>query len=293
MNVHRQSHVSRDAGVTASAAAKLLLPALCINSALATIVWSTTLNADCGRQVLALLLAGISAKLAWDKTDRGDGNQTDSPQPKPSHEVKRLDKLIAVALCCIIFFTGCLHMSRIFLLANIALIYAFARATVGKKIARCLIPSMFLALFAMPDLPEEFRAHFFIPLQSVCTTLAGELARLFIPMTYSGHIFTVNGQQMNVAPSCAGLGMWACFLFTFAIWQAFKTYRPIAYLVAFALDPILVVILNTVRLATTAIVAYAHSVRLAMEIHSNLEFILVPLGIFILWKVGARFAKTA
>ena len=85
--------------------------------------------------------------------------------------------------------------------------------------------------------------------------------------------------------------MWACFLFAFAIWQGFKKYKPSAYLAAFIADPILVMTLNTVRIALTVLVAHYHSMRLALEIHAKLEFVLVPLGLFILWKVGAHYAE--
>ena len=197
-----------------------------------------------------------------------------------------------VTTCLTILVTGNLHTARVFLFANIALLLSFAWTFFGWQRCKVLAPAAFLSLFTLPDLPEEFRAYLFIPLQHICTVTAGEVAKLFVPLTYSGHMFTVDGQQLNVAPSCAGLGMWACFLFAFAIWQGFKKYKPSAYLAAFITDPILVMTLNTVRIALTAIVAHYHSMRLALEIHAKLEFILVPLGLFILWKVGAHFAES-
>jgi exosortase len=254
----------------------LLLWAL--NGVCCLVVWTHTFNADNVRPILAGTLSVLSAYLIWKKSA--------SAVDKPS----QAGAFVLIAVCLLIFASGYLHITRMYLLANIALFACFVWAFFGLNRCKKFGPPAFLALFTLPDLPEEFRAYLFIPLQHICTVTAGETAKLFIPLTYSGHMFTVNGHQMDVAPSCAGLGMWACFLFAFAIWQAFKPYKPAAYIAAFLMDPILVVTLNTVRIALTAIVAYYQSLRLAMDIHSNLEFILVPIGLFILWKVGAHFA---
>jgi hypothetical protein len=83
--------------------------------------------------------------------------------------------------------------------------------------------------------------------------------------------------------------MWASFLFAFALWQMFLKYRPMAYLVAVVLDPILTLGLNSIRLFITAMVAHFYSVQTAVAIHSNLEYFLVPPGLLVLWYVGARF----
>ncbi|CAN5419345.1 hypothetical protein BH10CYA1_BH10CYA1_02370 [soil metagenome] len=260
---------------------------LAINGGCYMVVWLNSLGADPLRQILAGALTALSAYLAW-KKDASNKSDQSSTQHKPS----KFAFIALVTTCLIILVTGNLHTARVFLFANIALLMSFAWAFFGWQRCKVLAPAAFLSLFTLPDLPEEFRAYLFIPLQHICTVTAGEIAKLFVPLTYSGHVFTVDGQQLNVAPSCAGLGMWACFLFAFAIWQGFKKYKPSAYLAAFITDPILVMTLNTVRIALTAIVAHYHSMRLALEIHSKLEFILVPLGLFILWKVGAHFAES-
>jgi exosortase len=253
---------------------------LAANGVCCVVVWANTLAADNVRQILAGTLAALSAFLIWKKSA--------SPNDKPS----QVGALALTAVCLVVFASGYLHITRIYLLANIALLATFVWAIYGLDRSKKFGPPAFLALFTLPDLPEEFRAYLFIPLQHLCTFTAAETAKLFIPITYSGHLFVVNGHKFDVAPSCSGLGMWACFLFAFAIWQTFKSYKPSAYVVAFLMDPILTIALNTVRIALTAIVAYYHSVKMALAIHSNLEFVLVPLGLLILWKVGERFAET-
>jgi len=262
---------------------------LAINGACYLVVWCNSLGTEPVRQILAFTLAVVSASLAWKKSaEHSDKSAQKSALQKHNHR----GAIALVASALIVFLAGNLHIARIYQLANIALLGSFVWTFFGWQRCKILIPAVFLSLFTLPDLPEEFRAYLFIPLQHICTVTAGELAKLFIPLTYSGHMFTVDGEQLDVAPSCAGLGMWACFLFAFAIWQGFKRYKPSAYLAAFIMDPILVLTLNTVRIALTAIVAHYHSMRLALEIHSNLEFILVPLGLLILWQVGARFAES-
>jgi exosortase/archaeosortase family protein len=278
---------------------------LAVNGICCLCVWMTSLGADPVRQVLAGVLALASAALAWRKdASRANSSRKGSSRENSSQEtISREDisqrsshvqtqpaTLVLIACCLLICLTGNLHTARLYLLTNTSLLLAFAWKFFGWQRCKALFPATFLSMFALPDLPEEFRAYLFVPLQHICTITAGELAKLFVPLTYSGHIFTLDGQEMNVAPSCAGLGMWACFLFAFAIWQGFKKYKPSAYVAAFFADPILVLTLNTVRIALTAIVAHYHSLRLALEIHAKMELVLVPLGLFILWKVGAHFA---
>jgi exosortase/archaeosortase family protein len=296
----------------------------CANAVCYAIVWVTSLGEDPIRQLLAGAFTVASAFVAWKRdvkktkdfetieADRAnsdpvnsdpvnsapadsvpaDSSPTNSGQVNSGLANSSLFAVAALVICCLaIFVTGNLHTARAYLMANIGLSFSFVWTFFGWQRAKAIFPAVFLSLFTLPDLPEEFRAYLFIPLQHVCTAMAGEIAKLFVPLTYSGHFFTVDGHEMNVAPSCAGLGMWACFLFAFAIWQGFKRYKPAAYIAAFITDPILVMILNTVRLAVTAIVVHYHSLRLALEIHANMEAILVPLGLFILWKVGACFAE--
>lgn len=261
---------------------------LALNAACYIIVWLYSLGPDPIRQILAGTLTALSAYLAWKKdVQRSSAAEQNSLEQKQT----KFAVVALVATCLVIFLSGYFHTARIYLCANIVLLLSFTCAFFGWQRCKVLAPAAFLSLFTLPDLPEEFRAYLFIPLQHICTVTAGETARLIMPLTYSGHLFTVDGQQLNVAPSCAGLGMWACFLFAFAVWQGFKKYKPAAYLAAFIADPILVMTLNTVRIAVTLLVAHYHSMRLALEIHANLELLLVPLGLFILWKVGAHFAE--
>lgn len=261
---------------------------LAVNGIFCLCVWMTSLGADPVRQVLAGVLALASAALACRKDMSRANSSLEILRSSPVQT--RSATFVLIACCMLICLTGNLHTARLYLLTNIALLLAFAWKFFDWQRCKALLPATFLSMFALPDLPEEFRAYLFIPLQHICTITAGELAKLFVPLTYSGHIFRLDGQEMNVAPSCAGLGMWACFLFAFAIWQGFKKYKPAAYVAAFFADPILVLILNTVRIALTAIVAHYHSLRLALELHAKMELVLVPLGLFILWKVGAHFA---
>lgn len=154
---------------------------------------------------------------------------------------------------------------------------------------RAFFPVIFLSFFTLPDLPEEFRSQICIPMQQLSTILSAESAKLLIPLTYHSHYFYVKGVEYDVAPECSGLSMWACFLFTFAIWQSFKSYKPMAYVVAFFFDPVLTLTLNTVRLALTALVAFYASEQQAIAIHAKLEFVLVPIGILLLWTLSSRF----
>lgn len=259
--------------------------ALVVNGIFFTQVWVSTFSDQIGnnfRPILAAVFAMVGAYYTW------RSNKSIAGEPSGRG-------ILALVLSCLLLgATSVLHIVRVYLLANAALLLCFVWATSGFERARRFSRVAFLTFFMLPDLPEEYRSYLFIPLQHLSTFCAASLARLFVPIqVYNGHFFLVNGHRYDVAPGCSGLSMWAYFLFAFAIWQVFKKYRPAGYLVAFALDPVLTLTLNMVRLAITAIVGFYFSQAAALSIHTNLELGLVPIGLFILWHVGQRFEQTS
>ena len=174
---------------------KIWTAMLAVNGACCIIVWITSLGADPVRQLLAGALAALSAVLAWKK----DPESSHFSEGLPTHKPTRGAIIALVAACLIIMVTGCVHTARVYLIANIALLVSFVWAFFGWQRCKIIAPAVFLALFTLPDLPEEFRAYLFIPLQHICTVTAGEVAKLFVPITYSGHVFTVDGQQLNLS----------------------------------------------------------------------------------------------
>jgi exosortase/archaeosortase family protein len=73
------------------------------------------------------------------------------------------------------------------------------------------------------------------------------------------------------------------------IWQMFERFKPSGYAAGLALVLPLTMALNVLRLTITATLAYYFSKDVALAWHTNLEFVLVPLGVFIIWLVGKNF----
>lgn len=271
------------AKVTAASSARLhpfWLVALALHCVFVGQVWVSSLGPELRdnlKQILAAAFVAIALRIKWSKARR--------LQVAPSHK----GFCVLVGCTVLVLAAAFLNLMDLFFYANIGLFAAFLWAAFGLKSAKLFLPVVFLALFAGPDLPEEFRAYIGIPMQHLSTIMSAELAQLFIPLRYEGHHFFVKGLEYNVAPECGGLSMWSCFLFAFAIWQALKSYRPIAYILAAFIDPILTLVLNMVRLAATAVIAYFGSQQAALTVHSTLEFALVPPGLALLWFISSRF----
>lgn len=159
----------------------------------------------------------------------------------------------------------------------------------GRSSALNWLKFSFLALFMINDLPQEIKSQVYIPLQYASCTVCVWLSHFVIPIHQTGHYFIVNGAKYDVAPCCAGLNMWACFIFTFALWQLFFRYRFGGYLLAMCLDPVLTLSLNCTRLFITALVAFYADQKTALAVHSNIEAFLLLPGLWILWTTGRRF----
>jgi exosortase/archaeosortase family protein len=67
-----------------------------------------------------------------------------------------------------------------------------------------------------------------------------------------------------------------------------ERFRPTAYVVMCGAILVTTIALNVVRLFITALVAYNVSAEQALAIHTNLEAILVPLGLIFLFYLGGR-----
>jgi exosortase/archaeosortase family protein len=198
--------------------------------------------------------------------------------------------LACVVICSMLLnATGYFKLFHTMFPLSVALVASFIWATQGLQRLRATLPLFFLSPFLLPNVPESLRTTLSLPLQNVCTFLTVQICHWFFPITGSAHHFFVSGLEYDVAPSCSGLSMLASFLFAFAIFQAFERPKRLAYLCIFLFDPIMTVILNTVRLIITAFVGNYVSQATAISIHSNLEFGLVPLGLGVLWLVGKKF----
>jgi exosortase/archaeosortase family protein len=181
-----------------------------------------------------------------------------------------------------------LHTATLYDISIIAMVAAFIMAVRGPAKARHFLPLLLFSFFLIPDMPDDVRLKISLPLQMITTKGTVALAHLFIPISSIGHTFIVNGHPFDVAPGCSGLNMWISFLFAFGIWQLMERFRPTAYVVMCGAILVTTIALNVVRLFITALVAYNVSAEQALAIHTNLEAILVPLGLIFLFYLGGR-----
>lgn len=195
---------------------------------------------------------------------------------------------VLVAVAAALNIAGFFKLFHTMFPLSVALVASFIWAVHGTERLRAVLPLFFLSAFLLPDVPETVRLTLSLPLQHLCTFLTVSFCKLFIPITGSGHYFSISGHSYDVAPGCSGLSMLASFLFAFAIFQTFEKPKPLAYFAIFLFDPLMTMTLNTVRLVITAFSGYFVSQQFALSIHSNLEFVLVPVGLAILWIVGKR-----
>lgn len=180
------------------------------------------------------------------------------------------------------------EIEQVHALLAIPFVGAFIWTLHGYRRLKVIAPLLFLSLFMFGAWSEEIRGCLSLPLQYAGAEIMTRIASLMIPITHEGLYFFVKGHRFIVVPECSGVGMLSTFLFGFAILQSFEKVKPIGYLSMFLLDPFLTLILNSLRLVITALVAYYVSPAYAIEIHSNLEFILIPFGLVFLWFLGKR-----
>src|SRR5262249_19859382 len=98
----------------------------------------------------------------------------------------------------------------------------------------------------------------------------------------------VRDSPFEVTVACAGLSMLTGLVFSVGVLQLF-TRIPLAKLaILLCLCPPVAIGLNGMRLFMTALTAYWISPQTALQIHTNLEYLLFPIGLLSIWQIGRR-----
>ncbi|HEY9687314.1 MAG TPA: exosortase/archaeosortase family protein [Coleofasciculaceae cyanobacterium] len=142
------------------------------------------------------------------------------------------------------------------------------------------------SLFLLPELPADLRNSISLPLQHLSTQLTTTLAGLLIPITARGNIFYIHNEAFEVTVACSGLHTWIGFLFAGLMWMLFEPFSLRVLLAVLIGAPLLAIGTNTIRLFITALVAYWDSPDMGVAVHTNLEYILFPLGLVLMWRIG-------
>ena len=144
------------------------------------------------------------------------------------------------------------------------------------------------SFFLLPELPADLKMGISLPLQLMSTQITTAMAGLFIPITAAGNIFYIEGHAFEVTVACSGLNTWIGFLFAGLLWMLFERFS-IKSLVAVLLGaPMLALLTNTLRLFITALVASNVSADAGLAIHTNLEYVLFPAGLVLMWVMARR-----
>ena len=174
----------------------------------------------------------------------------------------------------------CLSIKMVMFTSLIALMASLCRIGLGKtSFARC-VPGFLFALFLLPQFPTDIRTAISLPLQLISTQWATGLASLFIPIQTLGNIFYIRGEAFEVTVACSGLNTWVGYLFAgmLGLLMGHFSWGRLLRLVLAA--PLLALMENAIRLWITALVAYWVSADAGIAIHTNLEYLLFPLGLW-------------
>jgi exosortase len=185
-----------------------------------------------------------------------------------------------VALAGLIYLLGLWISVKAVIFSGLLFILAsFCWAWLGQKAFSRALPAFLFALFLLPQFPTDIRTAISLPLQLISTQLATGLASLFITIQTQGNIFYVKGEAFEVTAACSGLNTWTGYLFAgmLAMLMGQFSFGRLGRLLLGA--PLLALGGNAIRLWITAMVAYWVSADTAMAIHTDLEYVIFPLGL--------------
>lgn len=155
-------------------------------------------------------------------------------------------------------------------------------ALFGREAFRRRMAFFLFAFFLLPDMPSDIKLRISLPLQMLSTQLSAGLAGLLIPVETAGNVFYINGEAFEVTVACSGLHTWIGFLFAGLLWFLFEGFDWRKFMGVLIAAPVLALVLNTVRLFVTALVAWYQSADAAIAVHTNLDFVLFPVGLALL-----------
>lgn len=190
--------------------------------------------------------------------------------------------IISAMVCCASQFLHLDFTNKVALTALTANVILAAR---GRKFLAAFIPTLLFSGFLFPAIPSELFALLSLPLQVICTKLVAICLSPFIPISSHGHLFEIKGELYDVEPGCSGLSMVTTLIFAILLWGMFRAIAVKRYCILFVATPAIAVGLNALRLVVTAVIGYATTQTQALAIHTNIEALLLPLGLILLFKL--------
>lgn len=198
---------------------------------------------------------------------------------KPSWRVTVLFAMLAV----LIGLSWLVSIKTIYWFSMIVLWAVFVWGCIGKYSFYQRLPLLLLSCFLLPQMPVELQDKISQPLQWLSTQMTAISAGVLIPIKAVGNIFYINNEAYEVTVACSGLNSWIVFIFAGLLVFVFQDKRVRDLIHIAWLSPLLALGLNVIRLFITALVAYYQSPDAGMAIHTNLDYILFPLGLFVMF----------
>lgn len=204
-----------------------------------------------------------------------------------------------VGLMVMLFFSvasmlaALLFLNTVFIISIIGWVASFIWAINGWRQARHYVPLFIFAACALLELPDELRLKISVPLQTICTNTTYWIAHCFIRVQLAGpHAISINGSDYEIAPACSGLNQWLGLTDALILMCIFLKLPPKRVFLGLASVPAVAVLMNVLRLTTTLTIANFSSKESAMAVHTNIELLFFPIGIFLVWLVvRGRHAK--
>ncbi len=182
-----------------------------------------------------------------------------------------------------------LHFSRLTWLGFLGMVSGLALVVRGTEFFRHWSPAILFSMFLIPGAPLAAIDYINAFLQSTSIKLALFFSSLIIPIRVENFTFFVRGEPFEVGTACSGLSMIVSLTFMLLLWNLFRPVRLKSLaLLMMALLPI-AMIMNGIRIALTAIIAYYQSKEVALAAHSFLE---APLFILAIAALGAMILRS-
>lgn len=187
-------------------------------------------------------------------------------------------------------FSTYFHFSRLFWLSFVGMLAGTIWTIAGKQYFKHWLPIFLFSMAAIPGTPVSTETWVSTNLQLLSANIATTIAALFVPITSSGTIFYVRDTAFEVAPACSGLPMLSNLLLFVLFWNLLKPSKFMQLILLSLLAAIIALVLNGLRLAIMALVAYWYSADTALAIHTNIEYLFLPLALLVLWKTRRRLS---
>ncbi|WP_303674164.1 exosortase/archaeosortase family protein [Vampirovibrio chlorellavorus] len=186
-----------------------------------------------------------------------------------------------------------LHIKSLYWMSYLGILAFSGWTLLGfQRFLHCL-PYFLFSAFLLPVVNAEIHTAISLPLQLASTWLATQFSALFIPLTYHQNMMYIKGETFEITADCSGLQSWVGFIFAGLLKHLFEGLQKLELALLIPISLILALFLNSVRLCLTALVAYFASADQALAIHTNLDYVLLPLGFYLIWESGhwlkARF----